>query len=196
MHHKLAGASSLPTRSAAASSEVPVSRTQAVASQRTYKERSGSMYSESGHTKKLVKGEGTPPRRFQRVNSHSDFLKQVAEKLADRSTTPTVSGSDSASPPATPMLPTLSPASSVATFVFVSTSESSGLSSDEEDYHWRRRSSSKGRSSGGTPRGRKDRRSSFGSGRSPDCPSRTEEGSLANCDGNGNGNGNVAKQKV
>ena len=126
------------------------------------------MYSESSHSKKLVKGEGTPPRRFQRANSHSDFLKQVAEKLADRSTTPTVSGSESVSPPDTPMLPTLSPTSSVATFVFVSTSDSSGLSSDEEDHHWHRRSSSKGRSSGGTPRGRKDRRSSFGSGMVPD----------------------------
>jgi len=127
------------------------------------------MYGESSHAKQIIKGEGTPPKRFQRVNSHSDFLKQVAEKLADRSTTPTVSGSESASPPDTPMLPTLSPTSSVATFVFVSTSDSSGLSSDDdddEDHHRRRRSSSRGRGSGGTPKGRRDRTSSLGSGMS------------------------------
>ncbi|XP_078349255.1 uncharacterized protein LOC144634229 isoform X2 [Oculina patagonica] len=170
VQRKLANSSSLPTRATVVSSEVVASRPPAVASQRSTKERSSSMYSESSHSKKLVKGEGTPPRRFQRTSSHSDFLKQVAEKLADRSTTPTVSGSESVSPPDTPMLPTLSPTSSVATFVFVSTSDSSGLSSDDEDHHWRRRSSSRGRSSGGTPRGRRDRGSSFGSGKAKSTP--------------------------
>lgn len=150
MHRKLA----------AVSSEVQVTRPQVVASQRS-KERSGSIHHESSHAKRLIKGEGTPPFRFQRANSHSEFLKQVAEKLADRWTTPTASGSESGSvsPAETPMLPTLSPTSSVATFVFASTSESSGLSSDEEDdRHWGRRSSTKGKSGGGTPRSRRDGR--------------------------------------
>ena len=161
---KLGTTAPLPTRATVMSSEV--SRPQLVSSQRSSKERSGSMYGESSHAKQVIKGEGTPPKRFQRANSRSDFLKQVAEKLADRSTTPTVSGSESASPPDTPMLPTLSPTSSVATFVFVSTSDSSGLSSndDDEDHHRRRRSSSRGRGSVGTPRGKRDRASSLGSG--------------------------------
>lgn len=169
LHRKLGTSVALPTRATVVSSEVQVSRPQLVSSQRSSKDRSGSMYGESSHAKQIIKGEGTPPKRFQRVNSHSDFLKQVAEKLADRSTTPTVSGSESASPPDTPMLPTLSPTSSVATFVFVSTSDSSGLSSDDdddEDHHRRRRSSSRGRGSGGTPKGRRDRTSSLGSGMS------------------------------
>lgn len=137
--------------------------------QRT-KDRSGSVnstHSESGHAMRLVKGEGTPPKRFQRTNSRSNFLKQVAEKLADRSTTPTVSGSESVSPAETPMLPTLSPSSSVATFVFVSESDSSGLSSDEEEgRHWRRRSSvSSSRSRGG-----RDKRNSIASGKAKSTP--------------------------
>ena len=115
--------------------------------------RSGSLRSESNATRKVVKGEGTPPQRLQRTSSHADFLKQVADKLADRSSTSTPgSGSESATPAETPMLPTLSPASSVATFVFVSSSESSGLSSDDEDYRSRRR-----KSGSGTPGSRRDR---------------------------------------
>lgn len=165
---KLGTSAPLPTRATVVSSEVAVSRPQLISSQRSPKDRSGSMRGESSHAKQLIKGEGTPPKRFQRANSHSDFLKQVAEKLADRSTTPTVSGSESASPPDTPMLPTLSPTSSVATFVFVSTSDSSGLSSDDDDddadHHRRRRSSSRGRGGFGTPKGRRDRASSLGSG--------------------------------
>ena len=167
VHRKLGTSAAMPTRTTVVSSEVQVSRPQLVSSQRSSKDRSGSMHGESSHAKQLIKGEGTPPNRFQRVNSRSDFLKQVAEKLADRSTTPTVSGSESASPPDTPMLPTLSPTSSVATFVFVSTSDSSCLSSDDdddEDHHRRRRSSSRGRGSFGTPKGRRDRTSSLGSG--------------------------------
>ena len=165
-HRKLGTSAPLPTRATVVSSEVQLSRPQLVSSQRSSKDRPGSLYGEGNHAKQLIKGEGTPPKRFQRANSRSDFLKQVAEKLADRSTTPTVSGSESASPPDTPMLPTLSPTSSVATFVFVSTSDSSGLSSDDddEDHHRRRRSSSRGRGSGGTPKGRRDRASSLGSG--------------------------------
>lgn len=177
VYRKLGNAAPLPTRATVVSSEVQLSRPQLVASQRSSKERSVSMYGESSHAKQIIKGEGTPPKRFQRVNSHSDFLKQVAEKLADRSTTPTVSGSESASPPDTPMLPTLSPTSSVATFVFVSTSDSSGLSSDDEDHHWRRRSSSRGRGGGGTPRGRRDRASSFGSGMISLSPQSSRQGS-------------------
>lgn len=126
--------------------------------------RTGNTYSETSHTRKLIRGEGTPPRRFQRANSHSDFLKQVADKLADRSTTSTtVSGSESVSPAETPMLPTLSPASSVATFVFVSSSDSSGLSSDEKDYRSRRRSRSY--SGSGTPSSRRDRGNYFSTSR-------------------------------
>ncbi|XP_068720831.1 uncharacterized protein [Montipora capricornis] len=125
-------------------------------SQKSSKEtRSGSFHSESSGTRKVVKGEGTPPQRFERASSHADFLKQVADKLADRSSTSTpASGSDSVTPAETPMLPTLSPASSVATFVFVSTSDSSsGLSSDDDDdYRSRRR-----RSGSGTPGSRRDR---------------------------------------
>ncbi|PFX19168.1 Neuron navigator 3 [Stylophora pistillata] len=159
-HRKLTTAVGLTTRATAVASEIQASRPQM---QRT-KDRSGSVnstHSESGHAMRLVKGEGTPPKRFQRTNSRSNFLKQVAEKLADRSTTPTVSGSESVSPADTPMLPTLSPSSSVATFVFVSESESSGLSSDEEEgRHWRRRSSvSSSRSRGG-----RDKRNSIASG--------------------------------
>ena len=160
-HRKLATAVGLPTRATVVASEVQASRPQ---TQRV-KERSGgenSTYSESGHAKRLVKGEGTPPNNFQRTNSRSSFLKQVAEKLADRSTTPTVSGSESVSPAETPMLPTLSPASSVGTFVFVSESDSSGLSSDEEEENrrWRRRPSvSSNRSRGG-----RDKRNSLASG--------------------------------
>ena len=117
--------------------------------------RSGSIFSENSRTRKIIRGEGTPPKRFQRSNSRTDFLKQVAEKLADRSTTSTpVSGSESVTPAETPMLPTLSPASSVATFVFVSSSDSSGLSSDEDDYHSHRRRSYSG---SGTPGSRRDR---------------------------------------
>ena len=132
-------------------------------SQKTSKNsRSGSIFSENSHTRKIIRGEGTPPKRFQRSNSRTDFLKQVAEKLADRSTTSTpVSGSESVTPAETPMLPTLSPASSVATFVFVSSSDSSGLSSDEEDYHSHRRRSYSG---SGTSGSRRDRGDSFGSG--------------------------------
>jgi len=171
---KLGTSAPLPTRATVVSSEVPVSRPQLISSQRSPKDRSGSMRGESSHAKQLIKGEGTPPKRFQRANSHSDFLKQVAEKLADRSTTPTVSGSESASPPDTPMLPTLSPTSSVATFVFVSTSDSSGLSSDDddddEDRHRRRRSSSRGRGGFGTPKGRRDRASSLGSVKAKSTP--------------------------
>lgn len=165
VQRKLGTSVPLPTRATVVSSEVPVSRPQLISSQRSPKDRSGSMRGERSHAKQLIKGEGTPPKRFQRANSHSDFLKQVAEKLADRSTTTTVSGSESASPPDTPMLPTLSPTSSVATFVFVSTSDSSGLSSDDdEDHHRRRRSSSRGRGGFGTPKGRRNRESSLGSG--------------------------------
>lgn len=134
----------------------PVSRPQVAAPQKPTREsRSGSMYSDRSHASKVVKGEGTPPTRFERTNSHSDFLKQVADKLADRSTTSTaVSGSESVSPAETPMLPTLSPASSVATFVFVSTSDSSGLSSDEEDYRRRRHRSYSGSGASGNRRDR------------------------------------------
>lgn len=169
VHRKLGSSVPLPTRATVVSSEVQVSRPQLVSSQRSSKDRSGSMNGESSHAKHVIMGEGTPPTRFQRVNSRSDFLQQVAEKLADRSTTSTVSGSESASPPDTPMLPTLSPTSSVATFVFVSTSDSSGLSSDDDDdydegHRRRRRSSSRGRGSSGTPKGRRDRASSLGSG--------------------------------
>ena len=121
--------------------------------------RSGSIFSENSRTRKMIRGEGTPPKRFQRSNSRTDFLKQVAEKLADRSTTSTpVSGSESVTPAETPMLPTLSPASSVATFVFVSSSDSSGLSSDEDDYHSHRRRSYSG---SGTPGSRRDRGNFF-----------------------------------
>jgi len=148
-----------PRRKAATSTtaEGAVSQPHVSASPKpTRDSRSGSMYSEGSQARRLVKGEGTPPRRFQRTSSHSDFLKQVADKLADRSTTSTtVSGSESASPPDTPMLPTLSPASSVATFVFISSSDSSGLSSDEEGYHRRRRSRSY--SGSGTPGSRRGR---------------------------------------
>lgn len=166
-HRKLATAVGLPTRATVVASEVQASRPQ---TQRV-KERSGgenSTYSESGHAKRLVKGEGTPPKNFQRTNSRSSFLKQVAEKLADRSTTPTVSGSESVSPAETPMLPTLSPASSVGTFVFVSESDSSGLSSDEEEENrrWRRRPSvSSNRSRGG-----RDKRNSLASGKAKSTP--------------------------
>lgn len=127
---------------------------QIAVSQKPSKEtRSGSLLSESSGTRKVVKGEGTPPQRFERTSSHADFLKQVADKLAHKSSTSTPgSGSESATPAETPMLPTLSPASSVATFVFVSSSESSGLSSDDEDYRSRRR-----KSGSGTPGSRRDR---------------------------------------
>ena len=166
LHRKLGSSVPLPIRATVISSEVQVSRPQLVSSQRSSRDRSGSMNGENNHAKHVIKGEGTPPKRFQRVNSRSDFLQQVAEKLADRSTTSTVSGSESASPPDTPMLPTLSPTSSVATFVFVSTSDSSALSSDDDDegHRRRRRSSSRGRGSSGTPKGRRDRASSLGSG--------------------------------
>ena len=142
----------------ATSPEGTVTRAQMAASQKPTREsRSGSTYSERSHAKRIVKGEGTPPMRFQRNNSHSDFLKQVADKLADRSTTSTaLSESESVSPAETPMLPTLSPASSVATFVFLSTSDSSGLSSDEED-SGRHRRRPKSYSGSGTPGSRRDR---------------------------------------
>lgn len=145
---------------AAVSSEGIASRTQISASQKPTREsRSGSTYSEKTHTRKLVKGEGTPPRRFQRSSSsRSDFLQQVADKLADRSTTSTaISESETSSPARTPMLPTLSPASSVATYVFMSSSDSfSGLSSDENEGS-RRRRRSKSYSGSGTPASRRDR---------------------------------------
>lgn len=145
---------------AAVSAEGIASRTQISASQKPTREsRSGSTYSEKTHARKLVKGEGTPPRRFQRSSSsRSDFLQQVADKLADRSTTSTaISESETPSPARTPMLPTLSPASSVATYVFMSSSDSSsGLSSDEDEGS-RRRRRSKSYSGSGTPASRRER---------------------------------------
>ena len=145
---------------AAVSAEGIASRTQISASQKPTREsRSGSTHSEKTHTRKLVKGEGTPPRRFQRSSSsRSDFLQQVADKLADRSTTSTaISESETPSPARTPMLPTLSPASSVATYVFMSSSDSSsGLSSDEDEGS-RRRRRSKSYSGSGTPASRRER---------------------------------------
>ena len=83
VHRKVGSSVPLPTRATVVSSEVQVSRPQLVSSQRSSKDRSGSMYGESSHAKHVIKGEGTPPKRFQRVNSRSDFLKQVAEKLAE-----------------------------------------------------------------------------------------------------------------
>ena len=139
----------------AAPQDALTAQPQTSVSQKSSKEtRSGSFHSESSGTRKVVKGEGTPRQRFERTISHADFLKQVADKLADRSSTSTpASGSDSVTPAETPMLPTLSPASSVATFVFVSTSDSSsGLSSDDDDYRSPRR-----RSGSGTPGSRRDR---------------------------------------
>lgn len=139
----------------AAPQDALTAQPQTSVSQKSSKEtRSGSFHSENSGTRKVVKGEGTPPQRFERASSHADFLKQVADKLADRSSTSTpASGSDSVTPAETPMLPTLSPASSVATFVFVSTSDSSsGLSSDDDDYRSRRR-----RSGSETPGSRRDR---------------------------------------
>lgn len=145
---------------AAVSAEGIASRTQISASQKPTREsRSGSTHSEKTHTRKLIKGEGTPPRRFQRSSSsRSDFLQQVADKLADRSTTSTaISESETPSPARTPMLPTLSPASSVATYVFMSSSDSSSGLSSYEDEGSRLRRRSKSYSGSGTPASRRER---------------------------------------
>ena len=85
---------------------------------------------------RLIRGEGTPPRRVQRSGSRSDFLQQVAAKLADgvESETTTASGTDSYSPAETPMLPALSPCSSVGTFFFESSSDMSGMSTPTNGY--------------------------------------------------------------
>lgn len=62
----------------------------------------------------------------RRSSSHSDFLRQVASRLANEvgNRETTTASSASISPPDTPMLPALSPSSSIASFVL--SSDSSG----------------------------------------------------------------------
>ena len=160
-------------RTMVTSSDVSISRPQLISSKNALNERPASLHMELSRMTKVVRGEGTPPTRLHRAQSHSEFLQQVAEKLADKShdqsTTSAGSGCESVSPAATPMLPTLSPSSSVATFVFASTSDSSGLSSEDDDYRdqFNRSRGGRSRSSSLNPRPRRDRQSSVGSGMSP-----------------------------
>jgi len=66
-----------------------------------------------------------PSAADRRSSSHSDFLRQVASRLENEvGNRDTTASSTSISPPDTPMLPTLSPSSSIASFMF--SSDSSG----------------------------------------------------------------------
>ncbi|XP_031555090.1 uncharacterized protein LOC116291995 isoform X2 [Actinia tenebrosa] len=93
--------------------------------------RPQSFYSERDN-----RGERTPPPR-ERSSSHSEFLQQVASRLENemgyRDTTTTSSGS--ISPAETPMLPELSPGSSIASLVINSSSDSSGMITPVRNYY-------------------------------------------------------------
>ncbi|EDO31589.1 predicted protein [Nematostella vectensis] len=107
-----------------------------------------------------------------RSPSHSEFLQQVANKLAtevDNRETTTTASSPSVSPPDTPMLPALSPSSSIATFMIGSSSNSSGISTPTKGFSSRlkgRSHSPRSISGGSTPR--KGRRGRGQKGRNSD----------------------------
>ena len=95
--------------------------------------------------------ERTPPPR-ERSSSHSEFLQQVASRLENeigyRDTTTTSSGS--VSPAETPMLPELSPGSSIASLVINSSSDSSGMITPVRNYYNKLKASRKSPRHSGT----------------------------------------------
>ncbi|KAK3715078.1 hypothetical protein QZH41_012138, partial [Actinostola sp. cb2023] len=107
------------TRTTVSSSELPKTKQPNIVVQGNRKTRS--FYSERDNP-----DEQSPTDR--RSSSHSDFLHQVASRLANEvgNRDTTTASSTSISPPDTPMLPALSPSSSIDSIIIESSSDSSG----------------------------------------------------------------------
>ncbi|XP_028512510.1 uncharacterized protein LOC110231314 isoform X2 [Exaiptasia diaphana] len=107
------------TRTTVSSSELPKTQQAGFIGQSNQRTRSDKL------------NEQSPSDR--RSSSHSDFLRQVASRLANEvDTRDTTASSTSISPADTPMLPALSPSSSIASFAL--SSDSSGTATPVRSY--------------------------------------------------------------